>query len=150
LRLVLDPDFNRPNSISLSYQFLRRGVNGLLAENANVNLDNDPTPAYCASHSNENTPFWDPRCTGFNKDVVGQVSGNLVYHLHDQIMTFVSATYDVRDNRFPGYHVAVKFLSRCECWTATLSWSHQINPAKNSFSFNLGLLGLGAQQSTLK
>ena len=151
LRRVLDPDFSRPNSLSLSYQFLRRGQNGLLAENANINLDVDPTtPGYCATHSNTNTPNWDPRCTGFNKDVVGQIAGDLVYHLHDQVMVFLAATYDVRDNRFPGYHTAVKFLSGCECWTATLSFKHEINPAKNSFNFDFNLLGLGAQRNTLK
>jgi LPS-assembly protein len=160
LRRSLDPDFNRPNSISLSYQFLRKGPNGLLAENANIDLNVDPTPAYCASdpnnpnvfpnHTNQNTPYWDPRCTGFNKDVVGQVGGSLIYHLHDQVMALVAATYDIRDNHFPGYHTAVKFLSACECWSATLSWKHEINPAKNSFNFDFNLLGLGAQKSTVK
>jgi hypothetical protein len=140
MRRVLDPDFSRPNSLSLSYQFLRRGPNGLLAENANIDLDIPPT---CPNPS-------DPRCTGFNKDVVGQISGNLIYHLHDQIMVFLAATYDVRDNRFPGYHTAVKFLSGCECWTVTLSLKHEINPAKNSFNFNFNPLGLGAQKNTLK
>ncbi|MGE5305244.1 MAG: LPS-assembly protein LptD [Alphaproteobacteria bacterium] len=160
LRRTLDPDFNRPNSISLSYQYLRKSPNGLLAENANFDLNADPTPAYCASdpnnpnvfpnHTNQNTPYWDPRCTGFNKDVVGQVSGSVIYHLHDQVMALVAATYDIRDNRFPGYHTAVKFLSGCECWSATLSWKHDINPAKNSFNFDFNLLGLGAPQSTVK
>lgn len=144
LRHVLDPDFSRPNSLSLSYQFLRRGPNGLLAENANINLD---APPVCPPPPPN--PL-DPRCTGFNKDVVGQIGGDLVYHLHDQVMVSVAATYDVRDNRFPGYHTAVKFLSGCECWTATLSLRHEINPAKNSFSFDFNLLGLGAQRNTLK
>jgi LPS-assembly protein len=140
MRRVLDPDFSRPNSLSLSYQFLRRGPNGLLAENANINLDVPPT---CPN------PL-DPRCTGFNKDVVGQISGNLIYHLHDQVMVFLAANYDVRDNRFPGYHTAVKFLSGCECWTVTLSLKHEINPAKNSFNFDFNLLGLGSQRNTLR
>lgn len=138
LRRVLDPDFRRPNSLSLSYQFLRRGANGLLAENANINLN---APPVCPK---------DPRCTGFNKDVVGQIEGNVVYHLHDQVMVSLAATYDVRDNRFPGYHTAVKFLSGCECWSATLSFKHEINPAKNSFNFDFNLLGLGTQKNTLK
>jgi lipopolysaccharide assembly outer membrane protein LptD (OstA) len=81
---------------------------------------------------------------------VGQINGSLIYHLHDQVMVFLAATYNVRDNRFPGYHTAVKFLSGCECWTITLSLKHEINPAKNSFNFNFNLLGLGAQKNTLK
>lgn len=139
LRPVLDPDFNRPNSLFASYQFLRQGPNGLLAENANINLD---APPNCPN-------TLDPRCTGFKKDIVGQVGGGLVYHVHDQVMVLLSATYDVRDNRFPGYHGAVKFLSGCECWSITLSLNREINPAKTSFNFNFNLLGLGAQKNTL-
>ncbi len=140
LRPVLDPDFNRPNSVFVSYQFLGRSPNGLLAENANINLDVSPD---CANNTS------DPRCTGFNKDIVGQVAGAVVYHLHDQVMLLLSTTYDVRDNRFPGYHGAVKFLSGCECWSITLSFNRDINPAKTSFNFNFNLLGLGAQKNTL-
>ncbi|MGE5820393.1 MAG: hypothetical protein ACM37Z_20370, partial [Deltaproteobacteria bacterium] len=150
MRRVLDPDFSRPNSFSLAWQYLRRGPNGLLAENANLDLDITPTPAYCLTHSSDNSPNFDPRCTGFKKEVVGLISGNLIYHLHDQVMAFVAADYDVRDHRFPGYHTAIKFLSGCECWTLTLAWKHEINPAKNSFNFNFSLLGLGAQKNTLK
>jgi hypothetical protein len=155
LRIVLDPDFNRPNSASLTYQFLRKGSNSLLAENANINLDNDPTPSYCSGisgshHTNDQNDRWDPRCTGFNKDTIGQVNGNLIYHVHDQVMVLLAASYNIRDHQFPGYHTAVKFMSRCECWSATLSWRHEINPAKNSFNFNFNLLGLGAQKSTVQ
>jgi LPS-assembly protein len=161
MRRVLDPDFSRPNSLSLSYKFLRRGPNGLLAENANINLD---LPATCPDSADPRCDGFkgsnpvticpdslDPKCKkGFNKDVVGQIDGSLIYHLHDQVMVFLAATYNVRDNRFPGYHTAVKFLSGCECWTITLSLKHEINPAKNSFNFNFNLLGLGAQKNTLK
>jgi LPS-assembly protein len=155
LRIVLDPDFNRPNSVSLTYQFLRKGSNSLLAENANIDLDVNPTPAYCdptnhPNHQDQNTDNWDPRCTGFNKDTVGQVDGALIYHLHDQVMVLLAASYNIRDHQFPGYHTAVKFMSRCECWSATLSWRHEINPAKNSFNFNFNLLGLGSQKSTVQ
>jgi hypothetical protein len=161
MRRVLDPDFSRPNSLSLAYKFLGRGPNGLLAENANINLD---LPATCPNsldprcdgfNGSDPTTICpdssDPKCrNGFKKNVVGQIDGTIIYHLHDQVMTFIAATYDVRDNRFPGYHMALKFLSSCECWTATLSWKHEINPAKNSFNFNFSLLGLGAQKNTLK
>jgi hypothetical protein len=157
LRRVLDPDFSRPNSVSMSYKYMRQGPNGLLEENANINLDVPATDAYCGlppppplKHGTDQGPGWDPRCTGFNKPVIGQIAGDLVYHLHDQVMVSFTATYDVRDNRFPGYHTFVKYLSSCECWAATLSYRHEINPAKNSFSFDFNLLGLGAQRNTLK
>ncbi|HEX9144581.1 MAG TPA: LPS assembly protein LptD [Candidatus Binatia bacterium] len=155
LRIVLDPDFNRPNSVSFTYQFLRKSSNGLLAENANINLDNDPTPSYCMGvsgthHTNDQNDRWDPRCTGFNKDIVGRIDGSLIYHVHDQVMVLLAASYDIRDNRFPGYHTAAKFMSACECWTMTLSLRHDINPAKTSFNFNFNLLGLGSQKSTVQ
>jgi LPS-assembly protein len=141
LRPVLDPDFSRPNAVTFSYLFLRRGRNGFLAEDANINLDAAPN---CPLH-----PL-DPRCDGFNKNVVGQLGGNVFYHVTDHLLFFMNATYDVRDSRFPGYGGALKLLSQCECWTATVSLRRNINPAKTSFNFDFNLLGLGTQKSTLK
>jgi LPS-assembly protein len=141
LRPVLDPDFTRPNAISFSYHFLRKGPNGFLAEDANIDLD---APPNCAVH-----PL-DPRCEGFRKNVVGQLGGNVFYHVTDHLLFFMNATYDVRDARFPGYGGALKLLSQCECWTVTLSLRRNINPAKTSFNFDFNLLGLGSQRSTIK
>jgi hypothetical protein len=141
LRPVLDPDFVRANSINFAYYFLRRGRNGFLAEDANIDLD---APPDCPRH-----PL-DPRCDGFKKNVVGQLAGSLFYHVTDHLLYYMHATYDVRDARFPGYGGAVKLLSQCECWTVTFSLRRNVNPAKTSFNFDFNLLGLGAQRSTIK
>jgi len=143
LRRTLDPDFNTRNSITMSYHYLRRGPNSVFADDANIDLG---APENCAVH-----PL-DPRCsgTGFDKDTVGNVGGNLLYHLTDNLLFTFNTTYDARDSRFIGFRVIGKFLSFCECWTATLGVKRDINPAKTSFSFNFSLLGLGSTRSSLK
>ncbi len=143
LRRTPDPDFNRPNSLGLSYQFLRRGPNSFLADDANIDLD---ALADCVLH-----PL-DPRCpgTGFDKDTVGNINGNLLYHLTDHLLVNFSSTYDARDSRFLGFRAITKLLSFCECWTMTFAVSQAINPAKTSFSFNFSLLGLGNTTTSLK
>jgi LPS-assembly protein len=143
MRRTLDPDFNRPNSIGLSYHYLRRGPNSFLADDANVNLDE---PADCIAH-----PV-DPRCpgTGFDRNTVGNIGANLLYHLHDNFLVHFSSTYDARDSRFIGFRVISKFLSFCECWTATFSVQRDVNPAKTSVRFDFTLLGLGNARSSLR
>ena len=143
LRRTLDPDFNTPNSITMSYHYLRRGPNSFLADDANIDLD---APANCAVHS------LDPRCpgTGFDKNTVGNVGGNLLYHVTDNLLFSFNSTYDARDSRFIGFRVIGKFLSFCECWTVTLGLKRDINPAKTSFNFDFSLLGLGSTRSSLK
>jgi hypothetical protein len=145
-RTVLDPDFNRPSSIGLSYHFLRKSPNGFLAEDANADLDTPATLAYCAQH-----PL-DPRCPGtaFHKNIVGNVGGNLLIHATNNILLFLNSTYNARDTRFVGVRAATKFLSFCECWSVTLGLKHEINPSKTSVNFDFSLLGLGTQKSTLK
>jgi LPS-assembly protein len=139
-RRVLDPDFMRPNSFDIGYHYLRRGPNGFLAEDANIDLD---APADCVIHPD------DPRCpsTGFNESIVGNLVGNLLYHVTDRILLHVNSTYNVRDSRTVGLRAATKLLSSCDCWTLTLSLKREINPAKTSFNFDFNLLGLGSQRS---
>ena len=136
-RPVLDPDFNRPNSLSLSYSFLGHGPNSFLAENANVDCVANPS---------------DPACKGiFFKNTAGNLGGNLLYHATDNVLLFFNSTYNVRDTRWAGVHAATKILSSCECWAMTFSVRHDINPAKTSFNFDVNLVGLGGtQQSTVK
>jgi hypothetical protein len=143
VRRTLDADFNTPNSLGLGYQFLRRGPNSFLADDANINLD---APANCVLH-----PL-DPRCpgTGFAKNTVGNVNANLLYHLTDHLLFNFNSTYDARDSRFLGFKAITKLLSFCECWTVTLGVSHAVNPAKTSVSFDFSLLGLGNTKSSLK
>ena len=130
-----DADFNRPNSFSLSYHFLRRGPNSFLADDANANVDS------CIDHPN------DPDCT---KNTVGNIKNNLLYHVTDNLLFNFNSTYDVRDGRFIGFRTTSKFLSFCECWTATFGVSRSVNPKKTSFSVDFNLLGLGSPKSSLK
>ena len=139
-RRSLDPDFNRPNAVALNYQFLRRGPNSLLAENANLDLDSPPN---CPDRL-------DPRCTGFNRNTVGNLSGNVFYHATDHVLLFFSSNYNVRDSRFNGVRVATKILSQCECWSVTLGLKKEINPSRTSVNFDFNLLGLGTPRSTLR
>jgi hypothetical protein len=143
-RRALDADFMRPSSLSLNFNFIRKGLpNGFLAEDANIDLN---LPADCSRH-----PL-DPRCPGtaFDKNVVGALGGSLFYRVTDHLLFFMSSSYDARDSSFPGYRGAIKILSQCECWTLTFSLKRNINPAKTSFNFNFNLLGLGSQKSSLR
>ena len=141
-RQSLDPDFNRPNAASLSFSFLRRNnPNGLLAENANIDLD---APPNCPEDR------LDPRCRGFDKNIVGHLDGNLFYRVTDRLLFFLNATYDVRDSRFPGYRAAIKILPGCDCWSLTFSLRRSINPDKTSFGFDFNLLGLSTPRRTLQ
>jgi hypothetical protein len=147
LRRTLDPDFNRANSIGLSYHYLRRGPNSFLADDANIDLDK---PAVCDPSAPDAHPL-DPRCpgTGFDRNTVGNIGANMLYHLHDNLLVSFNSTYDARDSRFIGFRVITKFLSFCECWTATFSVKRDVNPAKTSFNFDFSLLGLGNTKSSL-
>ena len=143
-RQTLDPDFNRPNSFGVGYQFLRQSSLGFLSEDANANLDDPATPAYCATHS------VDPRCAGFSRNIIGSVGTNIIYHATDNILLFLTSSYDAREGRFLGVRGATKFLSTCECWSITFRVGHDINPAKTTFNFDFNLLGMGSAKSTLR
>ena len=143
LRRSLDFDFNRPNAITLSYYFLRRGPNSFLADDANIDLD---APANCVLH-----PL-DPRCpgTGFDKNSGGNISGNLIYRATDNVLFNFSSTYGTRDNKFLGFRATTKLLSFCECWTVTLAVTQSVNPSKTSVGFDFNLLGLGSSRTSIR
>jgi hypothetical protein len=136
-RLYLDADFNRPNSISIGYHYLSRGINGFLAENANIDCIDNP---------------FDPACPSVvNKTTAGNLVLGGLYRFTDHLLTNVNTIYDARQNRFLYVRAAAKLLSRCECWTLTLGIHRDINPAKTTFSFAVSLLGLGgSEQSSLR
>jgi LPS-assembly protein len=144
LRRTLDADFNQPNSVGFSYHYLRRGPNGFLADNANVVgiPDCNPIPPATVPSS---VQAW---CDG--KSTVGNVGARMLYHLTDNLLVSANSTYDVRDSRFLGFRVITKFLSFCECWTATLGVRQDVNPAKTSVSFDFSLLGLGNSRTSMK
>jgi LPS-assembly protein len=143
LRRSLDFDFNRPNAITLSYYFLRRGPNSFLADDANIDLD---APANCVLQ-----PL-DPRCpgTGFDKNSGGNISGNLIYRATDNVLFNFSSTYGTRDNKFLGFRATTKLLSFCECWTVTLAVTQSVNPSKTSVGFDFNLLGLGSSRTSIR
>ena len=136
-RLYLDADFNRPNSFNIGYHYLSRGINGFLADNANIDCIDNP---------------FDPACPSVvNKTTVGNLVLGGLYHLTDHLLTNFNTTYDARENRFLNVRAAAKLLSRCECWTLTLGIHRDINPAKTTFNFAVSLLGLGgSEQSSLR
>ena len=141
-RRALDPDFMRPNAVSLGFRYLVNGPNGFLASNANINLDEDPPN--CARNPT------DPRCpfAPNPKSLVGDIVASFFYHATDNILLNVSSIYDVINGQFIAARGAVKLLSPCDCWTLTLSVNQTINPAKTSFSFDFSLLGLGSQKKS--
>jgi len=140
-RRSLDPDFMRPNFLSLGFRYLLNGPNGFLASNANIDLD--------ATENCTRNPT-DPRCLGAPnpKSLVGDIVASVFYHVTDNLLLNANSVYDVVNNRFIGVHAGVKLLSSCDCWTTTLTLNHNINPAKTSFSFNFNLLGLGTQKKS--
>ncbi|MGE5220268.1 MAG: LPS-assembly protein LptD, partial [Chloroflexota bacterium] len=146
LRRTLDADFNRPNSLGASYQFLRRGPNSFLADDANIDIDKPLDANTCVAH-----PL-DPRCpgTGFDRNTVGNLGANMLYHVHDNVLFNFNSTYNVRDSRFIGFRATTKLLSFCECWTLTFTVKHDVNPAKTSFGFDFSLLGLGNTKSSVQ
>jgi hypothetical protein len=139
LRRTPDPDFNQPNSFGISFHYLRRGANGFLADNANVVGVPD-----CTAPVPSSLEDWCAR-----KAAVGNINANMLYHLTDNLLFNFNSTYDARDARFLGFRVLGKFLSFCECWTATLSVRRNINPANTSFNFDFSILGLGNTKSSL-
>lgn len=138
-RRSLDPDFMRPNFVSMGYRYLLNGPNGFLASNANINVDN---PQNCMIN-----PTFQP-CPGAPnpKSLVGDIVTSVFYHVTDNLLLNANSVYDVVNNRFIGVRAGVKLLSPCDCWSMTLFLKHDINPAKTSFSFNFNLLGVGTQQ----
>jgi LPS-assembly protein len=134
-RRSLDPDFMRPNFVSLGYRYLLNGPNGFLAFNANApqNCAGNPTFAGCPG-----TP--EPT------SLIGDIVVSLFYHVTDNILLNANSVYDSINNRFIGVRAGVKLISPCDCWTMTLTLSNTINPAKTSFRFNFNLLGVGNQQ----
>lgn len=143
LRRVLDSDFMQRNSVSLGYRFIRKGPNAYLAEDANIDLR---VAADCSKH-----PL-DPRCPGtaFDKNILNEVGGKVLYHATDHLLLYLNSSYNVRDSRSTSNRAAVKILSACECWTVTLSVNRGTNPSKTSFHFDFNLLGLGSQRSALR
>ncbi len=136
-RRVLDKDFMRPNSLDLSYRFIGKTRNSLLAENANLVIADPSLPKSCGD------AVFDPRCK--REDVLGLVGVGALLHLTDNLLFLYNSNYNVRRGGFTTNRGALKILSQCECWTLTLSVNQTTNPNETNFRFNFNLLGLGSQ-----
>jgi hypothetical protein len=84
-----------------------------------------------------------------DRNVVGELGVNTMYHATDHLLLMYNANYNARDGKFAGNRVGIKILSKCECWTLGFTVNNKINPNKTSFSFDFNLLGLGSQNKDL-
>jgi hypothetical protein len=144
-RRVLDVDFMRPNSLDLSYRFIGKTVDSLLADNANLLFVDPRSPKLCGPPATPSgDPSFDPRC-GIEKSVMGLIGIRSILHLTDHLMFIYDSNYNVLKGGFTTNRGSLKILSGCECWTLTLSLNKLTNPNETRFNFNFNLLGLGSQ-----
>ena len=154
-RRVLDQDFMRPNSLDVSYRFIRRGQLGFFAEDANINVNrlfspafNSADDAYCDQHPLDPNSSPDAKaagCKGFHGNVMGLIGIRSLYHLTDHLLLLYDATYNAQRSGFTTNRAGIKLLSQCECWSITLSVNRSTNPNETNFKFQFDLLGLSSQ-----
>jgi LPS-assembly protein len=144
-RRVLDRDFMRPNSLDLSYRFIGKTIDSLFAENANLVVVDPRLAKLCSSPATPSgEATFDPRCNT-EKTVMGLIGIRSVLHLTDHLLLLYESNYNVLKRGFTTNRGSLKILSRCECWTLTLSLNQLINPNETRFNFNFNVLGLGSQ-----
>ena len=125
---VPDRDFQRPSSVSLGYRFIRANALSPLARHANLDLLAD-----CPS---------DPRCNP--RDPLNGVRAGAVLRATERVLLLYDGNYDGAEGRWTGNRLGFKYLSRCECWTMTLSVEQRTNPDRTGIGFKFNLLGLGS------
>lgn len=129
-RRVLDRDFMRPSHFSVGYRFLRRNFLSPLAENANLAV------------------LPDERLV--TRNTIGSLGIDTHVHVTDHLLFQFRTNYDARDARFLSHTTIFKLLSRCECWTFTLSLSRNVNPGRTRFNFEFNLLGLSSSRELFR
>jgi hypothetical protein len=142
-RKVLDPDFMRPNALDLSFRFIDKTTNSVLADNANPVLVNPAAPQICSTIRTDFGDTFDPRCQ--KRDVFGLIGIRSLVHVTDHVLFLYDSTYNVRRGGFSTNRGAIKLLSQCECWSLTFALNHSTNPNETNFRFNFDLLGLSSQ-----
>ncbi|HEY1269180.1 MAG TPA: LPS assembly protein LptD [Candidatus Binatia bacterium] len=142
-RKVLDPDFMRPNALDLSFRFIDKTSNSVLADNANPVLVNPTAPQICSTIRTDFGDTFDPRCQ--KRDVFGLIGVRSLLHVTDHLLFLYDSTYNVRRGGFSTNRGAIKILSQCECWSLTFALNHSTNPNETNFRFNFDLLGLSSQ-----
>ncbi len=128
-RRELDKDFNRPNQLSVSYRYIRENFLTPLAENANVK-PLDPLD-----------PLSLPAPT---KDTLGQVGTHALLHVGRRILLFYDFTYDAIEGKTTSNRGRIKLLSKCGCWSLSMSVKRTTNPSRTSVQFGFNLLGLSS------
>ena len=76
---------------------------------------------------------------------MGLIGIRSILHLTDHLLFLYESNYNVLKGSFTTNRGSLKILSRCECWTLTLSLNQLTNPNETRFNFNFNLLGLGSQ-----
>ena len=123
-----DRDFGRPDSVSLRYRYIRANPLSPLAQHANPGLAAD-----CAG---------DPDCA--RREPMNGIETNLRFRMTDRVLVLYDGSYDGAAGRMGANRAGVKYLSKCECWTVTVSIDRQINPDRTAFRVKFNLLGLGS------
>jgi LPS-assembly protein len=142
-RRVLDQDFMRPNSVDLTYRFIGKTANSVFAEKANAFFTHPAVPVCPPLPGTLGEKLFDPRCEG--PDVMGLVGLHGLLHLTDHLLFIYDAGYNLRRQRLGTNRGSLKILSKCECWSVTLSLNQSTNPAQTDFRFKFDLLGLSSQ-----
>ena len=123
-----DKDFGRPDSLSLTYRYIRENPLSQLAQYANLVTGEDcPGAGEC------------PR-----REPLNGIEANVLFHVTDHVLLLYDGGYDGATGRMGTNRGAVKYLSKCQCWTATASVDRQINPHRTVFALKFNLLGLGS------
>ena len=125
---ALDRDFGRPDSVSLRYRYIRENPLSPLARHANA----APASA-CAG---------DAECA--RQEALNGVEANLLLRMTDHVVLLYDGSYDGAGGRMGMNRAGVKYLSKCDCWTVTMSVDRQINPDRTVFRVKFNLLGLGS------
>jgi len=123
-----DPDFGRPDSVSLRYRYIRENPLSPLARHADPGL-----AAECAG---------DPDCA--RREPLNGVETNLLFRMTDRILVLYDGSYDGAAGRMGTNRAGVKYLSECECWTVTVSVDRRINPDRTVYGVRFNLPGLGS------
>ncbi len=121
-----DRDFRQPSRVSLGYRFIRANVLSPFAYHANLDLLAD-CPA-------------DPRCNP--RDALNGVHASAVLRATERMLFIYEGNYDT--GGWDKNRLGIKYLSRCQCWTLTLSLEQRTNPNRTSIGFKFDLLGLGS------
>lgn len=76
-------------------------------------------------------------------NAVSQIDGNLEIALTDHLKIGYYGQYDDQEGDFLENRLALRILSKCDCWKLDLGYRERINPDDKSYTILLTLKGLG-------